>query len=52
MARPIEPTPILQGEDMFDFVKTMEEATKVSEEEKKKILEDAKYMLSLMDFTF
>ena len=51
MARPIEPTPVLKGEDMFNFVKAMEEAPKVSQEEKEKISEDAKYMLSLMNFT-
>lgn len=38
MARPIEPTPILMGEDARRFLKRMEENRRVTSEEYEKIM--------------
>ncbi|MBQ9254574.1 MAG: hypothetical protein IJ213_04300 [Bacteroidales bacterium] len=50
MARPIEPTPVLKGEDAFNFVKAMEEAEKVSQEEKEKMEEAYQKLKSWLTF--
>ena len=56
MARPIEPTPVLKGEDMFNFVKAMEEVANMPREEKKRLREEveehAKIFQSWLTFNF
>lgn len=52
MAKPIEATPVLEGEDVYEFVVQMEKETKASEEEKKRIAEGASFIESLLTFVF
>ncbi len=42
MARPIAPTPILSGQDAVDFITSVNNAEKVSEEERLRIFEGSK----------
>ena len=52
MAKPIEATPILKGDDAFEFVSEMENSTKASEEEKKSIEKGAAFIESMLTFVF
>lgn len=52
MAKPIETTPILKGEDAFEFVSEMENSTKATEEEKKRVEQGAAFIESMLTFVF
>lgn len=52
MARPIEATPVIEGEDALAFIAEMEKGEKASKEEKKQIKEDADKMRSMLTFVF
>ena len=56
MARPIEPTPVLKGEDSFNFFKHMEEVANMPKEEKKRLREevqkDAEIVKQWLTFDF
>ena len=52
MAKPIEATPVLEGEDAFVFIAEMEKREKVSEAEKERIKADADLMRSILTFVF
>lgn len=52
MAKPIEPTPVLKGDDAYDFVAQMEQEQKASAEEKKRVAKGASFIQSLLTFTF
>jgi hypothetical protein len=52
MAKPIEATPVLEGEDAYAFFAEMEKGEKASEEEKKRIKADADFIRSLLTFAF
>lgn len=52
MAKPIEATPVIEGEDAFAFFVEMEKGEKASKEEKKRIEEGAKFIESLLTFAF
>ena len=41
MAKPIEATPVLEGEDAFAFIAEMEKKGKASKEEKDRVKADA-----------
>ena len=46
MAKPIEPTPVLKGDDAYDFVAEMEK------QEKARVAKGASFIQSLLTFTF
>ena len=52
MAKPIEPTPVLKGDDAHDFVAEMEKQEKASAEEKARVEKGASFIRSLLTFTF
>ncbi|MBR3798920.1 MAG: hypothetical protein IKK36_08415 [Bacteroidales bacterium] len=52
MARPIEATPVLEGNDALAFIAEMEKAEKVSNEEKRQIKADADILRAMLTFTF
>lgn len=52
MAKPIEATPILKGDDAFEFVSEMENCTKASEEEKNSVEKGASFIESMLTFVF
>ena len=52
MAKPIEATPVLKGDDAFEFVSEMENSTKASEEEKKSVEQGAAFLESMLTFVF
>ena len=52
MAKPIEATPVLKGDDAFDFVSEMENCTKASEEEKESVEKGASFLESMLTFVF
>ena len=52
MAKPIEPTPVLKGDDAYQFVAELEKEKKASEEEKERVARGAKFIQSLLTFTF
>jgi hypothetical protein len=52
MAKPIEPTPVLKGDDAYEFVAEMEKQEKASAEEKARVAEGASFIQSLLTFTF
>ena len=52
MAKPIEATPVLKGDDAFEFVSEMENGTKASEEEKKSVELGASFLESMLTFVF
>ena len=52
MARPIEATPVIEGEDALAFIAEMEKGEKASLEEKKRVKEDADEMRSMLTFVF
>lgn len=52
MAKPIEPTPVLKGDDAYEFVAEMEKQQKASEEEKARVAKGASFIQSLLTFTF
>ena len=52
MAKPIEATPVIEGEDAFAFFVEMEKGEKASKEERKRIEEGAKFIESLLTFAF
>lgn len=52
MAKPIEATPVLEGENAFAFIAEMENREKVSKEEKYRIKADADLMRSMLTFAF
>ena len=48
MAKPIEPTPVLKGDDAFEFVAEMEKQKKASAEEKARVAKGASFIQSLL----
>lgn len=52
MAKPIEPTPVLKGDDAYQFVAELEKEKKAPEEEKERVARGAKFIQSLLTFTF
>ncbi|MCR4879229.1 MAG: hypothetical protein K5901_07940 [Bacteroidales bacterium] len=52
MAKPIETTPILKGEDAYNFVAQMETVGKDSVEEKERVEKGASFIESLLTFVF
>ena len=52
MAKPIEPTPVLYGNDAFEFVAEMEKEKKASAEEKERVARGASFIQSLLTFNF
>jgi hypothetical protein len=52
MAKPIEPTPVLKGDDAYEFVAEMEKQEKASAEEKARVEKGASFIQSLLTFTF
>ena len=52
MAKPIEPTPVLKGDDAYNFVAEMEKHVKASSEEKARVAKGASFIQSLLTFTF
>ncbi len=52
MAKPIEPTPVLKGDDAFEFVAEMEKQEKASAEEKARVAKGAAFIQSLLTFSF
>ena len=52
MAKPIEPTPVLKGDDAYEFVAEMEKQGEASAEEKERVAKGASFMQSLLTFTF
>lgn len=52
MAKPIEPTPVLKGDDAYEFVAEMEKQQKASAEEKARVAKGASFIQSLLTFTF
>ena len=52
MAKPIEPTPVLKGDDAFEFVAEKEKQKKASAEEKARVAKGASFIQSLLTFTF
>lgn len=52
MSKPIEPTPVLKGDDAYEFVAEMEKHEKASEEEKDRVAKGASFIQSLLTFTF
>lgn len=52
MAKPIKPTPVLKGDDAYEFVAEMEKQKKASSEEKARVAKGASFIQSLLTFTF
>lgn len=52
MAKPIEATPVLKGDDAYEFVVQMENSGKDSEEEKERVEKGATFIESLLTFVF
>ena len=52
MAKPIETTPTLKGEDAYNFVAQLENGSKESAEEKKRVEKGASFIESLLTFVF
>ena len=52
MAKPIEPTPVLKGDDAYEFVSDMETLEKASAEGKARVAKGASFIQSLLTFTF
>lgn len=52
MARPIEATPVLEGNDALAFIAEMEKVEKASEEEKKRVKADADIIRAMLTFAF
>lgn len=52
MAKPIEPTPVLKGDDAYEFVAEMEKHEKASAEEKARVAKGASFIQSLLTFAF
>ena len=52
MAKPIEPTPVLTGDDAYEFVAEMEKHEKASAEEKARVAKGASFTQSLLTFAF
>lgn len=52
MAKPIEPTPVLKGNDAYEFVVEIEKRKKASEEEKARVAKGASFIRSLLTFSF
>ena len=52
MAKPIEPTPVLKGNDAYEFVAEMEKQKKASTEERERVAKGASFIQSLLTFTF
>ena len=52
MAKPIEPTPILKGDDAYAFIAEMEKQEKASAEERERVAKGAAFIQSLLTFTF
>ncbi|MCQ2232676.1 MAG: hypothetical protein MJZ30_12590 [Paludibacteraceae bacterium] len=52
MANPITPTPELHGQVALDFITEIEKNVKASEEEKKRVKEEAEIVKSWLTFNF
>lgn len=52
MAKPIETTPIPKGDDTYNFVAQLENDSKESAEEKKRVEKGASFIESLLTFVF
>ena len=52
MAKPIEATPVLEGNDAIAFCAEMEKNEKASEEEKKRVKADADIIRAMLTFAF
>ena len=52
MAKPIEPTPVLNGDDAFEFISQMEKQQKASAEEKARVAKGASFIQALLTFAF
>lgn len=52
MAKPIETTPIQEGDDAYNFVAQLENVGKESDEEKKRVEKGAAFIESLLTFVF
>ena len=52
MARPIEATPVLEGNDALAFIAEMEKGEKVSDEEKRRVKADADIIRAMLTFAF
>ena len=52
MARPIEATPVLEGNDALAFIAEMGKGEKASEEEKQRVKADADIIRSMLTFVF
>lgn len=47
-----QPTPVLNGDDAYEFVARMEQEQKASAEEKERVAKGASFIQSLLTFTF
>ena len=52
MAKPIEATPVLEGNDAIAFLAEMEKQERASAEEKKRVKADADIIRAMLTFTF
>ena len=52
MAKPIETTPILEGDDAYNFVAQIENDSKDSAEERQRVEKGASFIESLLTFVF
>lgn len=52
MAKPIETTPTLKGDDAYNFVAQVENGSKESVEEKERVEKGASFIESLLTFVF
>ncbi|MCR4825322.1 MAG: hypothetical protein K5882_00015 [Bacteroidales bacterium] len=52
MAKPIETTPILEGDDAYNFVAQLEDGSKDSAEERQRVEKGASFIESLLTFVF
>ena len=52
MAKQIEPTPVLKGDDAFEFVAEMDKERKAFDEEKERVRKGASFIQSLLTFSF
>ncbi|MCQ2226138.1 MAG: hypothetical protein MJZ14_10520 [Paludibacteraceae bacterium] len=52
MAKPIAPTPELHDQAALDFIAELEKDIKASEEEKKRVKEEAEIVKSWLTFNF
>lgn len=50
MAKPIEATPVLEGNDAIAFFAEMEKNEKASEEEKKRVKADANFFRAMFHY--